>query len=349
MQCKWLGERVAAPDAKKSMTNVLRGAVSGNWGPNATFRYPSKGGTGGLWSAVARTLPKARMNYRKQVDKVDEDNKIITFADGTTVKYGRLLTTMPLDVLVSKLKHPADYSITKDLFHSSSHVVSIGIRGSVPAHVGNTCWVSRDCPALESINSQADEAQKYYFPEDNCPFYRATIFSSYSLDNIPSPDKLLPTLRLADDSQGPTSTESAPGPYWSVILEVAESIHKPVSQATIVESCIQGLINTTIITPTDEIVMTFHKQCDHGYPTPSLERDRVLADVLPKLRAKGIYSRGRFGSWKYEVANQDHSFMLGVEAVDHMEFGGVELSLNFPDVVNGRKNEERGLHSLQGV
>lgn len=113
----------------------------------ATFRYPSKGGTGGLWSAVARTLPKARMNYRKQVDKVDEDLKIITFSDGTTVKYGKLLTTMPLDVLVSKLKHPGEYSITKDLFHSSSHVVSIGIRGSVPAHVGNTCWVSSHSPA----------------------------------------------------------------------------------------------------------------------------------------------------------------------------------------------------------
>lgn len=88
MQSEWLGERVAAPDAKKSMTNVLRGTVSGNWGPNATFRYPPKGGRGGLWSAVARTLPEARMNYRKHVDKVDEDNKIITFADGTTSNTG---------------------------------------------------------------------------------------------------------------------------------------------------------------------------------------------------------------------------------------------------------------------
>jgi len=38
-----------------------------------------------------------------------------------------------------------------------------------------------------------------------------------------------------------------------------------------------------------------------GYPTPTLERDGVLKQVLPKLQEMGIYSRGRFGSWKYEV------------------------------------------------
>lgn len=35
--------------------------------------------------------------------------------------------------------------------------------------------------------------------------------------------------------------------------------------------------------------------------------------------------------------------MLGVEAVDHVVNGAVELTLNHPDFVNGRKNEERRL------
>ena len=62
------------------------------------------------------------------------------------------------------------------------------------------------------------------------------------------------------------------------------------------------------------MVSIYHTRVEHGYPTPSLTRDAVLAEALPLLRAAGVWSRGRFGSYKYEVANQDHSLMLGVEA-----------------------------------
>lgn len=118
---------------------------------------------------------------------------------------------------------------------------------------------------------------------------------------------------------------------------------KPVDHANLLKDSIQGLINTEMIQPEDEIVSTYHRRFDHGYPTPSLEREGVLKELLPALEAKSIYSRGRFGSWRYEVGNQDHSFMLGVEAADHIVHGAVELTLNYPDFVNGRRNEERRL------
>lgn len=35
--------------------------------------------------------------------------------------------------------------------------------------------------------------------------------------------------------------------------------------------------------------------------------------------------------------------MLGVEAVDNIAIGSPEMTLLFPDVVNGRKNVERSL------
>lgn len=127
------------------------------------------------------------------------------------------------------------------------------------------------------------------------------------------------------------------------MVEVSESALKPVDQTTIFAECIQGLVTTSLLKPDDEIVSTYVRRFEHGYPTPTLEREGVLKQLLPKLQEKGIYSRGRFGSWRYEVGNQDHSFMLGVEAADHIVNGAVELTLNYPDFVNGRVNHERRL------
>lgn len=129
------------------------------------------------------------------------------------------------------------------------------------------------------------------------------------------------------------------------MLEVSESPLKPVDQASLLRHSIQGLINTELIRPDDEIVSTYQRRFEHGYPTPTLEREGVLTQLLPKLQEKDIYSRGRFGSWRYEVGNQDSSFMLGVEVVDRIVHGAVELTLNYPDFVNGRQNTERRLFS----
>jgi hypothetical protein len=49
-----------------------------------------------------------------------------------------------------------------------------------------------------------------------------------------------------------------------------------------------------------------------------VDRDEHLAVIIPWLESKGIYSRGRFGMWKYEVANTDHTLMQGVEWVNRM-------------------------------
>ncbi|KAL8819506.1 MAG: hypothetical protein Q9223_002070 [Gallowayella weberi] len=325
MQCQWLGERVAAPDLKTVTKNVILQKTAGNWGPNATFRFPAHGGTGGIWIAVANTLPKEKTQFGAHgaVKKVDADNKIITLENGKTIGYQKLISTMAVDSLVEKMDNKELISLSKDLFYSSIHIIGVGVRGSRPERIGDKCWL--------------------YFPESNCPFYRATIFSNYSPFNQPDTSVKLATQQLADGSS-PSSTEAKEGPYWSIMLEVSESPLKPVNQATMLADSIAGLVHTAMLQPGDEIVSTYHRRFDHGYPTPSLEREGVLKKLLPTLQDQyDIYSRGRFGSWRYEVGNQDHSFMLGVEAADHIVNGAAELTLNYPDFVNGRVNHERRL------
>ena len=48
----------------------------------------------------------------------------------------------------------------------------------------------------------------------------------------------------------------------------------------------------------------------------------------------------RLDPLQYEVANQDHSLMLGVEAADNVLHGTLELTLNFADIVNAKKNTQ---------
>ena len=324
MQCQWLGERVAVPNTKLLVKNVILNKTAGNWGPNATFRFPARDGTGGIWIAVANTLPKEKKRFGKKgtVKKVNADKKEVLLEDGTTIGYQRLISTMAVDALTQSMGDEKLVNLTKGLFYSSTHVIGVGIRGSRPERIGDKCWL--------------------YFPEDNCPFYRATIFSNYSPHNQPQKNAKLPTLQLANGSRR-QSMQAKEGPYWSIMLEVSESSMKPVNHDTLMKDCIQGLINTEMLKPEDEIVSTYHRRFDHGYPTPTLEREGVLKDLLPALLEKGIYSRGRFGSWRYEVGNQDHSFMLGVEAADNILNGAAELTLNYPDFVNGRQNTERRL------
>jgi UDP-galactopyranose mutase len=71
----------------------------------------------------------------------------------------------------------------------------------------------------------------------------------------------------------------------------------------------------------DDIVDAHLISRDYTYPTPSLERDAALATIQPWLESVGISSRGRFGAWRYEVGNMDHSVAQGVEWVNRVLLG----------------------------
>jgi hypothetical protein len=139
------------------------------------------------------------------------------------------------------------------------------------------------------------------------------VFSNYSPNNVP------------DIQQ-----------YWSLMLEVAESPVKQVDRERLIDSVIKGLIATRLIDNRNEIANIWHHLVEYGYPTPSLRRDEALNQLLPALEQYGIFSRGRFGAWKYEVSNQDHSVMQGVEIADRLVCDSEEPTLNNPDIINSR-------------
>lgn len=284
----WMGERVAPVDLKRILTNIVLRRDDVSWGPNSTFRFPTHGGTGAIWRAVAARLPAAQIQFNRAVTQVDLDRKQLTVADGEVVPYDVLISTMALDHLLRAIHGRSDLAkMAPEFVYSSSHIVGIGMRGTQREDLRTKCWI--------------------YFPEDKVPFYRATVFSNYSPNNVPTAS-----------------------PHWSLMAEVSESPEKTVAQDRIVADVVAGFLACGFIDPAT-IVTSWHRRLDHGYPTPWLGRDEVLGPVEQTLRAASVFSRGRFGAWKYEVSNQDHSFMQGVEAVNCILQGAAEPTYTGPE------------------
>src|SRR3954462_16027768 len=52
MNYVWIGERVSVVDTESILRNVILGEDQVSWGPNNTFKYPLRGGTGHLYKEL---------------------------------------------------------------------------------------------------------------------------------------------------------------------------------------------------------------------------------------------------------------------------------------------------------
>ena len=80
----WMGERVATVDLARILANVVERRDDVSWGPNATFRFPLRGGTGAIWTSIASQLPYERINLCTRVSGIDTAARRLICDDGTT-------------------------------------------------------------------------------------------------------------------------------------------------------------------------------------------------------------------------------------------------------------------------
>ena len=295
MSSKWIGERVAVPELEQVLRSVCLEEDSPAWGPNATFRYPRRGGIGAVWKTLANTLPAERVQYGERVVRVDAERRCVWTEGGQSHGYEYLINTMPVDRLSSMLESTHPIRQASALARTSTHVNGVGVEGDCPETLQDKLWI--------------------YYPDSSVPFYRVTVISNLSSENTPRPGKT-----------------------WSLMAEISESQFRPLSAGDLVQNVIGGFQSVGLLSSGDRIISRWHRKVSHGYPVPTLQRDSILSEVLPLLRESDIYSRGRFGAWKYEVGNQDHSFMQGVEAVEYILHGHREMTIENTDLVNSRRN-----------
>ena len=125
--------------------------------------------------------PRIGFSFRRKWSISTFSQRIMRTMDGFSGQYDALISTMPLRELI-KVCHREDLMplADKGLLYSSVNIIGIGLRGRPKPELAKKCWM--------------------YFPENNCPFYRVTVFSNYSPANVPDPEH-----------------------YWSLMCEVSES------------------------------------------------------------------------------------------------------------------------------
>jgi protoporphyrinogen oxidase len=229
-----------------------------------------------------------RIRLKYEMIEIDLHHKIVTFSNGRVEQYDILINTSPLDILVSRCR-----AIPEQVADAAGGLVH---NGGLIAGIG-----------FEGVRN--DPKCWMYFPENNSPFYRVTNFHNYSRYNVPD-----------------GNTER----YFSLMCETTYSPHKPEDKSRIVETTIKGLVDSGMIDEEQKgrIASRYLIDIPYSYPVPSLGRDRALATIQPYLESLSVYSRGRFGAWKYEVGNMDHSFMQGVEVIDRLLSAKPERTIN---------------------
>ncbi|MHC4916830.1 MAG: protoporphyrinogen/coproporphyrinogen oxidase, partial [Planctomycetota bacterium] len=277
MSAGWVADRVSLPDLDRLADDVRAGRDDASFGANSTFTFPKSGGTGELWRRAAESLPAGRIRYSTAAEAPDVEARECRLAGGGAVAYESLVWTAPLTELSAG--GPA-----AGLERTCVEVLGLGLAGSPPEPVADMCWV--------------------YFPDPGVPFYRATVFSNYSPENVPRP-----------------------GETWSLMLEVARRPGWPCRVEDLWPRTLKAVAAAGLAPAEVGVLSRWHRSLPHAYPVPTPRRDEALAGIVPALEERGVYPRGRFGAWRYEVGNMDHCWMQGVEVADRILEGTPETVL----------------------
>jgi protoporphyrinogen oxidase len=146
----------------------------------------------------------------------------------------------------------------------------------------------------------ADDKSWMYFPQSNAPFYRATNFAKYAHANVPG----------ADAER-----------FCSYMTETSYSPEKPEPRDGLEERVEEGLRAAGVISGRPRVVSMHLEDIAYAYPVPTVDRDEALDTIQPWLMERGIFSRGRFGAWRYEIGNMDHAVKMGIDAARRIVTG----------------------------
>ncbi|HEY0604041.1 MAG TPA: NAD(P)-binding protein [Herpetosiphonaceae bacterium] len=132
-----------APNMREVISGALYAEPPNAWHVNEYF-YPKQGGFGQYIGGLAQAL---HVHTQKQAIGVDPRRKVVAFADGTSVHYRYLISSLPLPALIA-ITADVPQSIreaAQRLRHTSAVLVSLGIDRS---NVLDYHWIWAYDPAI---------------------------------------------------------------------------------------------------------------------------------------------------------------------------------------------------------
>lgn len=129
MSTDWIGKRVHCPSFKQ----VLKGAVFNtkeNYYYAKEMRYPKNGG---FLNFFTKKIDTSKISFNKKVVKIDIDNKVVSYSDGTSECFNFLYSSIPLPEyldLIDNLPIEIKNAIAK-LSWTQGYMVSVGFKNII--------------------------------------------------------------------------------------------------------------------------------------------------------------------------------------------------------------------------
>lgn len=165
------------PDAELVRNGIIDAGVAAPT-YNSKFWYPKLGGIDRLTNGLARGVA---VRCLEKAVELDLDSRVVRCESGRTWSWDRLLSSIPLKRLCQITTDPVLRSSAEKMSHSSTISFSIGLRGPLPAFLGDAQWI--------------------YVPDRSLPFYRVGMYSNISRGLCP-PDRAALYVEVGVDSDG---------------------------------------------------------------------------------------------------------------------------------------------------
>ena len=280
LETKWVGNRLHV----SPLSEVLRGSYeeqAENFYYTKFMKYPKKGGFRSILNNCRKGLD---IRFNKEAVKINPQEKTVTFKDGTSIKYSRLISSLPLPEIVKMIDNipPEVKDAGQKLMHTSGYMVSLGFnRPDVAKHL----WF-------------------YIYDEDILP---ARVYSPNlkSADNVPDGCSSLQAEIFFANKGGADITESG---------KTASGWKVP-SADEVLKNTIEKLVEMGLFKEEEILVkdIRFEKYANVIFDKDIYKNRKIVLDYLHKV---GIESIGRFGKWEYFWTHQ--AFEDGKQIAKHL-------------------------------